>query len=423
MQSVNVQKTPSAGVVVPHYIFAALSFLVLSICILLSAGFFSGHYFQPRLLALTHLAALGWGSMIIFGALYQFLPVLMHVPLYSEKLARITFCLLALGTVLLVTAFWNFSLGGLMHTAMTFICLAVILFCINVYKTATKSPQWSIESDLILTSCLWLLITVLLGSVLALNLTGAFLSHDHLVYLKVHAHTGMLGWFLLLIIGVSARLFPMFMLSHNANKKPLTASYYLINGGLAAFSIDLFFFAETVRIPVYAILIVAGIVMYAVFIRQNYLKRNRKISDSAMKQSLMAVILLSLPAAIGLFISFYSEVTSFMMQVYLLYGVSIFLGFITALILGQTFKTFPFIMWIHFYKDKIGKSDIPLPKELFSEKLLLWQMITYILAFILLIAGILLSSEFILFSGSCLLLITALLYNINLFKVLLKKGL
>src|SRR5688500_4900932 len=97
------QKTTSWKVVVPFYIFAALSFLLGCILLLVNTGIVHQHYFNPQTLAITHLMALGWGTMIILGANHQLLPVLIEGALSSELLAYLSFIFAALGIPLLVT--------------------------------------------------------------------------------------------------------------------------------------------------------------------------------------------------------------------------------------------------------------------------------------------------------------------------------
>lgn len=79
--------------------------------------------------------------MIIFGALYQLLPVIMEVKLYSESFAIASFILLGLGTILLAFSFWQFSFGTIMFVAATFVVEAVGLFVDNVLFTAHSSTK------------------------------------------------------------------------------------------------------------------------------------------------------------------------------------------------------------------------------------------------------------------------------------------
>src|ERR1035437_1791111 len=91
------QKAPPANIVLPHYAFASIAFLVLTVLLFFSADSFIGHYFNPKLLTLTHIVVLGWVTMIIFGSLYQLLPVILNSQLFSNLLAHITFCFWGLG--------------------------------------------------------------------------------------------------------------------------------------------------------------------------------------------------------------------------------------------------------------------------------------------------------------------------------------
>jgi cbb3-type cytochrome oxidase subunit 1 len=69
-------------------------------------GIIQQHYFNPKTLAITHLMALGWGTMIILGASHQLLPVLIEGKLDSYLLALLSFIFAAAGIPLLVTGFY-----------------------------------------------------------------------------------------------------------------------------------------------------------------------------------------------------------------------------------------------------------------------------------------------------------------------------
>jgi len=68
-----------------------------------------------------------------------------------------------------------------------------------------------------------------MGTIIVFNFRYDFLSEIHLHDLKIHAHFGLIGWFLLLIFGSSAILVPMFMVSHNLKESKLSKTFYLIN--------------------------------------------------------------------------------------------------------------------------------------------------------------------------------------------------
>ncbi|HCN84471.1 MAG TPA: cytochrome C oxidase subunit I, partial [Sphingobacteriaceae bacterium] len=67
-----------------------------------------------------------------------------------------------------------------------------------------------------------------LGVALVFNFTVPIFPQDQLHFLKLHAHLGLIGWFLLMLIGVSSKLVPMFLVSSYQKTVLLTVSYYLI---------------------------------------------------------------------------------------------------------------------------------------------------------------------------------------------------
>ncbi|TPE44072.1 hypothetical protein [Pontibacter mangrovi] len=423
MSAATTSNSPGKWVVLPHYAFAALAFVALSVLLLFSTDAFSGHYFHPKLLTLTHVAALGWATMLIFGALYQLLPVVLECKLYSEKLATAAFGFLGIGTILLGWSFWHFELGWVLHVAACSLVISFTLFNINVVQTARKAPKWTIESDFIVTSAIWLLVTGLVGLLMAVNFTMPFLPVEHTHYLKLHAHIGMAGWFLLLIIGVGSKLIPMFLLAHHEDTKKLNWSYNLINAGLILFILDHLLF-HTSLLPVYAVLVIAGVALFLLYLRDAAKTRQRQDLDLdlGMKQTFVSLALLLLPLVLVLVVSSKLELPQLLLSsVYLVYGISVFFGFISALILGQTFKTLPFIVWMHAYEGYVGRFKTPLPKDLYSHTILRWQNISYLLGFILLVAGVLLRSEQLILGGAIGFTITSLLYTANVFHLLLHK--
>lgn len=413
------KKAPSAKVVLPHYAFGALSFFVLSLLILFFSDAFEGHYFNPHLLSITHVAALGWISMVIFGALYQLIPVIMLAELFSEKLAQITFWLFASGISLLCYSFADFNTGIIMQIAAILVLLAVLLFASNVFFTARKSDEKNLESEFITASVFWLVVTVILGTLLVFNFSFPFLTAGHLHFLKIHSHVGFAGWFILLIMGVGSKLIPMFLLSSPVQTKKLKIAYYALNLSLLAFFSDALIFQTTTRALIYFIVALIGIISFILFIRQAFISRARRILDTGMKHSILSFLFLIIPVVSGIILhgGFLSSENS-ILTITIVYGVSIIFGFITLLVLGQTFKTLPFIVWLHKYKSGNSGQRQILPKDMYSEKMLKIQLYLFIVAYFTLQAGILTRNFYLLKVGGGLFTITAFMYAFNVFKVL-----
>lgn len=417
MSDINVKIAPGRLSVVPFYGTAALAFLALCIMLFFSADAFKGHYFHPKLLALVHTAALGWGTMIIFGAVYQLLPVIFEKELHSSKLAIASYFLLLPGTVLLIYNFWMFTPNLSMQIGGILVLISIILFALNVLNTAEDSTKYTIQKSYIIASALWLFITALLGLLLALNFSYPIFKQDHLNILKLHAHAGIVGWFLMLIIGVGTKLIPMFLLGKSAKEKYLKYAFYLINFGLAAFLVDGFFSGIQMRALIYAAAIVTGIFLFLLYILDAYKNRMRKKLDFNMKHTMFSMGFLVLAIILIPVVMLNPKQLDWAM----VYGSLIFMGWITSLILGKTFKTLPFIVWNDHYKNHSGKPKIPMPKHLFYESWVKWQFFIYLAGFIIFIVGIKTGFAWLIQLAAIVMTGVAIIYNLNVFKIILHK--
>lgn len=87
----------------------------------------------------------------------------------------------------------------------------------------------------------------------------------------------------------------------------------------------------------------------------------------------------------------------------------------------MTFKTLPFIVWNKVYHDKAGNLRTPKSKGLFNETVFKISATSYLFGFILFSVGLVFTQLLLLNMGALLLLATAILYNINVFKIFLHK--
>lgn len=409
-------KSTTYKVVLPFYIYAAISFLTGTILLFFFTPAFAEHYFHPHTLAITHIMALGWGTMIILGAGHQLIPVLAETKLFSTKLAALCFVLAATGIPLLAYGFFVFDMGWPAQCGGILINGAVFVFLLNTILSVSKNKKENIHALFIVTAACWLLITTGLGLLLVFNFIHPVLSKDSLSYLPLHAHLGIVGWFLLLITGVGARLIPMFLFSKYENNKLLWLVYFLINAGLLLFCGSFIYFEQTGLYLLPALLIFAGVVSFARYIRQAYKTRIKKRVDSQVKTALLSVALTILPVII--LAVFITLPLSDNKRIVMVYGFTIFFGWITVIILGMTFKTLPFIVWNRLYGMHTGIKKIPDPKDLFSRKLFVWMCATYFPGFILFALAIFLSNDILLKVAAFLMIAAAVFYNSNVIKTI-----
>jgi len=422
LNGLKTNNAPHSSVVVPHFIFGAISFFIVAVMLVLSGAGLLEVYFNTKLIAITHMAILGWATMIIFGALYQLIPVVFETALFSEKLAKITFWMTAFSAVFLSYSFWVASFSMLLPYASVCMFVSLLLFVINVLLSYRKSEIKNWSSKFVIAAIIWLLATELLGTLIALNFKFNFLTETHIHYLKIHATIGLIGWFLLLIIGVGSTLVPMFLISHQLNHNKLKASFYLINVGLLGIAINWFLVNSSILLGICWLMVAIGVLFFVSFIYDSYKKRMRKKLDIGMRYSMLAVASVLLPIVISSVLILGVDVEyELLSRIIVFYGFSILFGFITTLILGQTYKTLPFIIWLEKYKKLVGKTKTPLPRELYSEKIASIQFYLYLGFIITMPIGILLNNLLLVKAGSIALLVVAILYNINILKIILHK--
>jgi hypothetical protein len=141
-----------------------------------------------------------------------------------------------------------------------------------------------------------------------------------------------------------------------------------------------------------------------------------------MKLSAAAFMMLGISVLFGLFSVITPDLfTDIQNRIDITYGFLILFGFLTSLVLGQTYKTLPFIIWLHRYKSLVGKFKVPLPVELYSDRMANIHYYTYLVGMLFMIIGILSNNVLALKAGASCLLITAILYNYNVFKIIFHK--
>jgi hypothetical protein len=419
--TIPIQQTTTYKVVIPFYLYAALAFLLACGLLFAASEVFYLHYFNPEALAITHLMVLGWGTMIILGTSHQLIPVLIEGKLYSEKLAFFSFVFAAVGIPLLVYGFYRFHMGWPAILGGGLLNMALLAYLINVVGSIIMKKSGNIYAVFMLTATFWLLLTTGSGWLLVLNFSYEVFSKNSLAYLPLHAHLGLVGWFLVMIVGVGARLIPMFLISKFTNDQLLWGIYALLNLALVVFVASQVCPHHSIPLYMPVLLGTFGIILFCHYCRQAFMRRVKKKVDRPMKVSLLSVGMSALLPILLILVVAYIYFNEEKIQLVLLYGFLALFGWLTAIILGMTFKTLPFIVWNRIYQVQSGIGKTPCPKDLYSERLFLWMTILYIDGILSFGLGLLMEMSLLLKAGAGFLLFAALLYNINVFKIIYHK--
>ncbi|ULA63621.1 MAG: Cbb3-type cytochrome c oxidase subunit I [Nitrospira sp.] len=161
-------------------------------------------------LAHIHLNLLGFITLAIVGTMHNLLPTVLNAPLYSPRLARIVMWLFPLGLVVLIAGFMNSSVateiaGGCL------LLLSALLYALNLFTTWLRSNHHgTAASDHLLVATFFLVITLVLGILVAANNLGATpIMPFGSLHLVAYTHMALIGFILQTIVGALSHLVPV----------------------------------------------------------------------------------------------------------------------------------------------------------------------------------------------------------------------
>jgi hypothetical protein len=355
---------PPLRLVAAHFAVGVAGLLVFAWALVVSARGLTGFYFQPRVLALTHLCVLGWLMPITLGALHQLVPVVFERPLVSTRLPYLGLALFAGGAAGMIWQFWHwgvYDVSFVWHAAIAAAGLAVDVVHLGI--TIVRSQRRDLTGAHVLAAFVWLLIAVGLGVALAWNLWRPYLRMDHLMLLRAHAHAAALGFFGLLVMGVAYRLLEMFLLAYNdrwrAGWVALAATNLALVLLVAAFVEGLggLHVAGMVAGAV-------GIVAFLLQIRTVVRVRTRRRLDPPFQHTLASLGYLGLALVAGVALVIVPSSPAMRDRLILAYGLLALPGFVGTIVVGQLHKIWPFLIWFHRFGAYVGLKKVPSASEL-----------------------------------------------------------
>lgn len=414
--------SPSYKLIRKYFIASIFGFAVLTFLMLLNAKSIKGYHFQPIILGLTHIATLGWITMIIVGAMFQLVPVVLQVKLFSEKLAEAQFWIFLFGLTGMVLSFFKFD-TFLLTIFASLVSLAILLFIFNITVSMIKVKEWNITGIYIATSLFYLLLTVVAGIMMALNLNDPYFKTNHLEYLKLHAHLAFVGWVSMVIMGVSYKLIPMFSLSHGFSLKPAKWVFGFINAGLILLTIEYHFSQRTIMLPIGTVLIAIGnfIFLYQVYLIMK--SRVRRILDVGLTYSMVSFGVMFIATVLGVFLVFENILLpAAFIKLVLIYGYLILFGYFSLIIVGQMYKIVPFLVWYHKFSAKVGLEPVPMLKDMFNEKIARVEFVLMNSALTGTVAAMAFKNVTLMYIATGVMFLSSILFLSNMFSIFLIKG-
>jgi len=351
-----------------RFAVTGMAALVLGVCWLaLRPDILATYHYNQYVVAVTHLFTLGFVCSVIMGAMYQLVPVALETSLYSERLARWQFGFHVIGLAGMVWKFWVWDMTQVGHFATVFAC-GVGMFVYNVGRTIRRAPRFDLIA-LGLTSALgWLSLTVIAGLYLAAAKCWNFSPFGAMAQMHAHAHVGVIGFFVMMIVTVSYKLVPMFALSDVQNQRRARASIWLLNAGLAALATAILLQSPWKLGASWVVIL--GLVLYVLELRAIFTARKRRAVDWGLRYFFTAVAFLVPECVLAVVLCWPGlPATLVTTQLETVYGLLAILGVVGLSILGFSYKILPFLVWYRVYGDEVGKHKVPSLAQMYSARL------------------------------------------------------
>lgn len=373
-----------------YFAAALLALVAAEIMMTIGCGFPNAALEAPETLILVHVVALGWLSLLMCGALFQFVPVLVAQPLYSNTLPLPTLILLLAGLAALIVGF--LQLAGHVDPAPPFFALAGTLLGMgfalalwNLARTLLSAQTLPVPARFVAVGLVGLAATAALGIIFALVFGGATAYAPFVALtgagLPIHVIAGLGGWLTFSAMGVSYRLLAMFMLAPELDRASSKAALYLgavalttvIVGGVFAILLR----GNLVLVLLAALVVgLVAIVLYGADVLHLY--RARKRRNIELNSRMAALALASLAASVALIVVLLAlgRLAEHVGAVAFL----IAFGWLSGLGLAQLYKIVAFLTWLECYGPVLGKAQTPRVQDLVVETRAARWFLLYFLA-------------------------------------------
>jgi len=363
-----------------------MAFFAVAICLLVVAealmslgyGFPSHALEAPETLLVVHLVAIGWLSLLMCGALFQFVPVLVAKPLRRPALVLPVLVCVATGLAFLLAGF--LEMAGTLDSGIPFLALGGMLlpfgFALAAWSLAetlwTARPL-ALPARFVAMGLVCLVAVAALGTIFAHLLSGT-LSGDALLArerpaVPLHAAIGIGGWLTFSAIGVSYRLLPMFMLAPDGAR---ATTRWVWRSGVAAVLALCILAPVELAVGESALwsLAVAGacalvaIVLYGADLVFFFRHRKRRVVELNIRAAGGAFAALAAASVLGIVLVLDGTLAT---QAGALVYLACF-GWLGGLGLSQLYKIVPFLTWLECYGPVMGRKPTPRVQDLVAER-------------------------------------------------------
>jgi hypothetical protein len=365
----------------------------------------AGMYTAPRVAGVTHLFTLGWITTTIFGALHQVLPGALGAPIRSERAAHLGFWTFAPGAGLFAAGVAT-GVTALHHGGIALVSIGILLTVGNIAFALPRARARDVTWWAIAIASAFLVSTLVLGVMLLHNLHTGFIADARLRFLATHLHVALAGWALIMMVGISHRMLPMFLVAHGADTRWSARSVALLTVGVPTLGTGLLGRIAALS-WVGVLLLGAGVACFLFQAYAFHAVRVKKKLDVGMRYAAVALGFLGVSALLGPAVLVDAGAHPRLATIYVVVAL---LGGVVLYAVGFFYKIGPQLAWTALSRDPARRGAIPSVAALFSARVALAQLALMSFGILLLAAGIAVASPSVTRGGGALLLGGVLLF-------------
>ena len=366
-KGLTLEQAPPYTIPVKFYLTASLYLMILSIAALFY-GLHISSRFDYEVIGLTHIFTLGFITHIMFGSLFQMLPVMLGTA-YTNVIrdAKIIYLFLNIGLICFTLGFFT-NTAPFLYIGGTLLTATFLYFSLRSLKTVFTSEAFNALTQNFAASFVALFIAVVFG---LSALLGHFGWLDSIKYGNVHIAFMLFGWVFILIMSVSYKIIPMFFV---AKEFPLMLQKRLYIVVLLL----LFLFAyaqiqeQSFMLSVVKVLLSFCVILFALFSMKILRQRKRARKDIsitlwyfAMTNTIFAALL-------------FTTATLLHVNIYIYIGFLTLLGALYPLINAMLYKIIPFLTWFHLSSNMVFEAEMG---DVISKKNMSYQINLYYVSF------------------------------------------
>ncbi|MDI3270628.1 MAG: hypothetical protein QJR00_07960 [Bacillota bacterium] len=357
-----------------YFMAAYGSFLLAQLLLVSGQTFPAAPLASPWTLAAVHLITIGWLTLLMLGALGQFLPVITATSPRGHGLYLAGLILILLGLLGMETGFLSLGSGALwLPLGGLAVFAGITLDLATLVPPLWHTRPLPFAAKFLVGALAGLFLTLGLGIALALGLvwpslyTALGLGRLFTAGLLAHLTGGLGAWFTLTAVGVSYKLLAMFSLAPEERGTLGKAVLYLTTGGLALVLlgalVSLLAGLEAYHLVWLGWAVAAlGGVLYLLDMYFLFRQRKRRVLEL---NSVFAIFALAMMATSGAALllgrMFFPPLAAAALYLFLF-------GWLSGLGLSQLYKIVPFLTWVERYGKRLGKGPVPRVQDLVQEK-------------------------------------------------------